>query len=101
MGTMEVQATLTEAGQFTEPLPVRGASLIYGPGVFDILVSGDFSGTITLQISIDDGVSWSETGDTFTSPEAQMGETATPVLLRLGVGKNADWSGTAQVRLAQ
>ncbi len=101
MGAMEVQASLIEAGQFSDPLPVRGASLIYGPGVFDILVSGDFSGTVVMQISIDDGVSWSDTGDTFTSSEAQIGETATPVLLRLGVKEDSSWSGTAQVRLAQ
>ncbi len=101
MGAMEIQATLTEAGQFSEPLPVRGASLIYGPGVFDLSVSGEFTGTITLQLSSDNGVSWADTGDAFTASDAQMGETATAVLLRLGVKEDADWSGTAQVRLAQ
>lgn len=101
MGAMEVQAALTAAGQFSDPLPVRGASLIYGPGVFDMVISGDFSGSVVLQISVDDGISWSDTGDAFTAPEAQQGETATPALLRLGVKTGASWSGSARVRLAQ
>lgn len=101
MGALEVQATLTKASQFTNSLPVRGASLIYGPGVFDILISGEFTGTIVLQISVDDGVSWSDTGESFSAAKMQMGETATPALVRLGVKDASSWSGSAQVRLAQ
>lgn len=95
------QANLTTDDTFTPPLRLAGWTPHLGARPFDVCVQGVFTGTLSLQISHDDGETWGDTGDYFTAPGADTGSVATACLVRCGF-KTGDYaSGAATVRIAQ
>lgn len=95
------QATLSAEDSFCSPLQLTGWDPNLGDRPFDLAVWGDFSGTLTVQISYDAGDTWIDTGDTYSAPMVDRGFTATPCHIRCGFKSGNYTSGSAGVRIAQ
>lgn len=95
------QATLDAPDSFCPPLPLAGWDPNLGERPFDLAIWGAFSGTLTVQVSYDGGVTWLDTGDTFSEPVVDRGVTATPCHIRCGFKSGQYSSGAATVRIAQ
>ena len=95
------QAALTAENQFCPPLPLEGWAPHCGCRPFDLAVWGEFRGSLSVQMSYDQGHSWLDTGDCYEAPLIDRGHTATPCLIRCGFKPGDHLSGTAHVRIAQ
>ncbi len=87
-----VSASLTAENTFSDEIVLRGK--------FDVSVSGTFVGTVTVQRSWDDGVTWVDCAD-YTTPTETFGEQITNnILYRIGCQTGNFTSGTMVVRLS-
>ena len=90
-----ITASLTAENTFSNPIG-RADSV---PGDIGIGVAGTFVGTLTVQRSLDGGVTWGDTATTATAP-AQLSVTPVPgALYRCGFKTGAFTSGTATLQL--
>lgn len=97
-----VTATLNGPDQWTSPLLVKGFDHKFGVNRYLLVaVRGTFAGTISLQASFDDGVSWFATNDRISAPTVNTGIVATDYLVRAGFAPGDHSSGSAEVLLAQ
>jgi hypothetical protein len=83
---------------------ISSAGVFVGPATMGVddsyagSVSGDFSGHVVLQRSLDGGVTWGNL-DEFTEPVEIGGEVTCGCLLQLGVEPGVPFTGTAHVIL--
>jgi hypothetical protein len=83
-------AELTEAAQFSAPISVVGD--------LSLTISGEFTGTVTVQRSFDDGSTWLDV-DAFTQPTEEVGFEPAGCQYRVGVKAGSSWSGSALIGL--
>lgn len=86
-------ATLTASDQYT---PVK--QVIQHTG-FDLIIEGTFTGTISVQVSIDGVNDW-RTIDNFDAPAGYTGRPSRTWYVRAGFLPGGHTSGTAEVTLA-
>ncbi len=94
------EAVLSAEDTYAPPLRVPGWSPNLGRRPFDLAISGTFQGTLALQLSYDEGATWLDTGDSYTTAGVHVCEVGTPCLIRCGFKSDAYSSGSANVRLA-
>ena len=89
-----VTASLSEEDAFTE------ATEFYFGASFNLSISGTWSGTITLQRSFDEGVTWRDVADYTANQEDIVNSPEPGVLWRAGFKAGEYTSNTAVVRLS-
>lgn len=90
MVAINTTAALTAADQFS---PVIGVV-----GDLSLSISGAFTGTVTVQRSFDEGLTWLDV-DHFTQPTEEVGFEPAGCHYRVGVKAGESWAGTATVGL--
>jgi hypothetical protein len=89
----KASASLTAANTYTAPLRVLGEANIW--------ISGTWAGTITLQATYDDGVTWIDVQAYTANAVDVLYEPEVGIAYRLGFKPGAYTSGTAVVRISQ
>jgi hypothetical protein len=89
----KASASLTAANTYTAPLRVLGAANIW--------ISGTWAGTITLQATYDDGVTWIDVQAYTANAVDVLYEPEVGIAYRLGFKAGEYTSGTAVVRISQ
>ena len=84
--------TITAADSFTDPVRLTG--------FFNLSITGTFVGTVTVQRSFDEAVTWRDV-DTFTKPTEDYGMEPEVCWYRVGVKAGEFTSGSIGVRLGQ
>ena len=84
---------ITAQAQFTEK--IKG----HGQGLVIISDTNAMNMTISLQVSINEGTTWIDTGDTWTSEAADALESGHELYYRLGVKTGNFTGGTATIYL--
>jgi hypothetical protein len=88
-----VEASISAQNTFSDGL--------YTQGEFNFSISGTFSGTVTVQRSFDQGITWRDV-DTFTAPIETYGHDPEPVVVyRAGIKTGDYTSGTAVIRIGR
>jgi hypothetical protein len=95
-------AAITAANQWSDPIDFTSAA--WSPGqnaLFNVSVSGTFTGTITVQRSFDGGGTWHDVGST-TIPKQFVGDCCEQgTLHRIGAKAGEFTDGTAHVRISR
>jgi hypothetical protein len=87
-------ASITAQNTFSDSVMLRGP--------FNVLITGTFSATVTLQRSFDNGSTWIDHPTTWTTPTwTTVTECEYGVLYRIGVKTGGFTSGTAVLRISQ
>ena len=89
----KVEASLTAQNTYTPAISVFGA--------FNFSLSGTWAGTITIQRSFDNGVTWLDVAAYTANTQDRGLEPELNALYRAGFKTGAYTSGTAVVRLSQ
>ena len=84
--------TITAENTFTDPVNLTG--------FFNLSITGTFVGTITVQRSFDNKVTWQDV-DTFTKPTEDWGMEPEVCWYRVGVKTGEFTSGSIGIRLGQ
>lgn len=98
---MSIEQIISGDGLFTEPLILDQHT---NAGIFfSVRIRGVFSGTLTLQISFDQGATFDTTEDQFTGPTSKMSVQIAEKDTQVRVGfETGDYiSGDAEIRLGQ
>jgi hypothetical protein len=89
----KASASLTAANTWTDPVPILGP--------FNLSLSGTWVGTITIQRSFDNGVTWLDVTIFTANIEYLRDEPELGALYRAGFKAGEYTSGTAAVRISQ
>lgn len=100
MESQSIEDVLAGESQWTQMLHVDSWSLNV-QRYFEVDIGGEFVGTLTLQVSRDNGKNWIDSGDVFTGQSVHAGRLITEGDIRIGFKTGAYVSGSAVVRMAQ
>lgn len=90
----EATKSVTAENMFTEAVPLQG--------LFNLVLSGTWTATVTFQTSFDGGTTWVDS-DSFTANIHEIGEVPedSTALYRCGVKTGGFGSGTVVIRISQ